>query len=90
MYYMTSSCMTHSYLKINVFSPLIWPLFWQGADNFGRMPAFFYIDKLCLDNNLVLFVGGIAGLCLSRRAGMTQTTAKRDADSALVNVWNQL
>ena len=40
----------------------------QGADNFGRMKAWFYLDKLLLDNNLVVSVFGLLGVALSRQA----------------------
>ena len=57
-------------LTLSWFNFVSFNMMQQGADNFGRMPAWFYVDKLLLDNNLVLSVFGVAGVLLSRRAAL--------------------
>jgi hypothetical protein len=39
----------------------------DGASNFGRMPLWFYGDKLLLDNNLPLTIGALLALLFLRR-----------------------
>jgi len=66
MIFLTDS-LWYGRLTFSWFNFLHFNIMRQGSDHFGRMSILFYVDKLLLDNNLMLTVGGTIGMLSNKR-----------------------